>query len=98
MTRLAVTRRVESSKVLGCLLGCFHVTDEATLLGGYTDRLELYRERPTSVLTLLYKQQFHDILLALDHLRGQSGKQKDGAKVQSASCSRHFAESRVRHQ
>ena len=71
MTRFAVTTRVESSKVLGCLLGRFHAADEATVLWGYNNRLELYRERPTSVLELLCKQQVHDILLALAYLRGQ---------------------------
>ena len=71
MTRFAVTTRVESSKVLACLLGRFHAADEATVLWGYKNRLELYRERPTSVLELLCKQQLHDILVALAYLRGQ---------------------------
>ena len=67
--------------MLGCLLGRFHAANEATVLWGYNDRLELYRERPSSVLTLLFKQQVYDILLALAYLRGQIHEQGDGHQV-----------------
>ena len=51
------------------------------MLWGYNNRLELYRERPTSVLELLCKQQLHDILVALAYLRGQIHETGKGSQV-----------------
>lgn len=81
MTRFGVTTRVESSRVLGCLSGRFHAANEATVLWGYNERLELYRERPISALTLLFKQQIYDILLALAYSRGRVHEQGNGHQV-----------------
>ena len=68
MTRFVTTTRVDSSKVLRCILGYFHSINEAIILWGYSDRLELYREELPGVLVLFHKQHIHDRLLGLDFL------------------------------
>ena len=68
MTRFVTTTRVDSSKVLRCILGNFHSINEAMILWGYSDRLELYREESPGVLVLFHKQHIHDRLLGLDFL------------------------------
>ena len=72
MPRFLTTTRVDSSNVLRCLVGPFHASNEESILWGYSDRLELYRDESHGTLLLFHKQHTHDKLVDLDSLRGQS--------------------------
>lgn len=71
MTRFLTTTRVDSSKVLRCLVANFHEGNDSVILWGYSDRLELYREEPHRGLLLFHKQHTHDKLLELAYIQGQ---------------------------
>ncbi len=83
MTRFVTTTRVDSSKVLRCILGKFYNINNNVILWGYTDRLELHREVLPGVLVLFHKQHIHDRLLGLDvlHHRQSSAATKNHVRV-----------------
>ena len=86
MTSFVTTTRVESSRVLRCISGHFHSISEAVVLWGYSNRLELYRDELSGVLSLFHKQHTHDRLLELGILHGGPSREQSKVQVRSVRC------------